>query len=238
MNIIKGFEDIARNVLENEPDNTVVTFGVLVADRGQDEAFQYILRYLTDFDEASGNYIDFFVPGYYIESDDYIKYFFVEDEKKLFHPNAYSLGSKEGMESVYITRNNRKIHYYFSEELFREFRRKMEREWRIKYSYNPMLILVEVNKGYCRGELAYQKKLVIELDDNDTHSVRRSGELFEQIFEIAKKQSGMEGYARELRKYCIKGDAVHNILNCLSGNFVEVIENVSDDLIKCKIKNK
>lgn len=62
MNIVSGFEDIAKNVLKDKPDDTAVTFGVLVADRGQDEAYQYILRYLTDFDEASGNYIDFLCP--------------------------------------------------------------------------------------------------------------------------------------------------------------------------------
>ncbi len=236
MNIVSGFEDIAKNVLKDMPDDTVVTFGVLVADRGQDEAYQYILRYLTDFDEASGNYIDFFVPGYYIAPNDYENYYLVDDKKSLFHPNAYSSYWADETKSVYITRDERKIRYYFDEDMFREFRRKMRWEWHIEDTYNPMLILVEVSKKNYRGELAYQKKLVIELDDNDTHSVRRSGELFEEIFKIAKKESGLKGYARGLRKFYIKGAAVPCILKCLSGNFIEAIENVSNDLIKCRIK--
>lgn len=236
MNIVRGFEDIARSVLEGKPDDAVVTFGVLVADRGQDEAYQYILRYLTDFDEASGNYIDFFVPGYYIAPNDYVNYYSVDNEKSLFHPNAYSSYWADRAKAIYITRDERKICYYFDEDMFRKFRRKMRREWQIEDTYNPMLILVEVSKENYRGELAYQKKLVIELDDNETHSVRRSGELFEEIFKIAQRESGLDGYARELRKYYIKGAAVQNVLNCLSGNFIEVIEKVSDDLIKCRIK--
>lgn len=61
-----------------------------------------------------------------------------------------------------------------------------------------MLILVEISEGVCRGKLKYQRKMVIELDDNPNRSCRRSGELFEAIFEIAKGEVQLDGFSSNL----------------------------------------
>ena len=36
----------------------------------------------------------------------------------------------------------------------------------IEYTYNPMLVLVEVNKSKDRGKIEFQNKMVIELDED------------------------------------------------------------------------
>ena len=78
----------------------------------------------------------------------------------------------------YIRRNQ--TAYYFDKFLFDDFIIEMEERMGIKYTYNPMLILVEINKGIDGEKIEFQDKVVIELDDDSARGVTRVGSLFDK----------------------------------------------------------
>lgn len=98
-----------------------------------------------------------------------------------------------------------------------------------------MLILVEVKKNHCRSELQFQDKIVIELDD--THrGCRRSGKLFEAIFDIAKKEVHLDRFGKELKIRYIKGNALQKITSILDGNIIEALGETAEGILQFRIK--
>lgn len=117
-------------------DNDFVTFGILIADPRQDQAREFIFNYLDMFDDESGKYFDFFIPGY----------------------DTYSYHSDE--KEVYTSINNK--NYYFNYDLFFDFINRLKSDFNINYTFNPMLILMTMQLG--RKHTA--KYIVLELDDS------------------------------------------------------------------------
>lgn len=68
MELVTTFEKLSRRILEKYDEDIPITMGILVADYRQSDAREYILNYLNRFDERSGRYIDFYLPGYYMFS--------------------------------------------------------------------------------------------------------------------------------------------------------------------------
>jgi len=227
---VTGIDAISKRILENYDYNECITFGILIADYQQSEAKQYIINYLDMFDEKSGKYIDFFVPGYYVKSKDIII-----DYEKRYHPNMEIRWDMESETPAFVKNN---IRYYFSESIFKDFLFDLEHRMGIKYTYNPMLILVEVKKGYCRGQIEFQDRMIIELDDTTSGGVKRSGELFNAIFEFAKREVGLDKYGKLLRMYYIKGNVVNRIASALSGNWVESVTSTVEDTVRYRISRK
>lgn len=227
--LITDFERLSQKVLEKYDENTCITMGILIADHRQSEAREYMLNYLNRFDELSGKYIDFYIPGYYMYSKD------SKDEwEKRDHFNICISRHCSSKNPVYLDRIASP--YYFDDYLFEDFLREFEKKTGIKYTYNPMLILVEVKKDKYRGMLQLQNKMVIELDDNTPRGIRRSGQLFEAIFDIAKREVNLDRFGKALRMRFIKGNIVQKIASTLDGNIIEAIEESVEGIMTYRIK--
>ncbi len=228
MNPIGTFDEISKAVLDNDYD--CITMGILLADAEQREAKEYIINYMNRFDKRSGNYIDFYIPGYFIDCSQENA-----ELKNKYHHNSYVKLEEHFDKPVFeLERTGRK--YYFDRRLFERFLEEMETEMGIMYTYNPMLILIEVCKDKCRGELSFQRKIVIELDEDTNRGLRRSGELFDKIFELSKKYLHFSHFQRDMGLYYLKGKAVGYFIKALNGDWIEVLAEVGKDLIKCRIK--
>lgn len=184
-------------------DDEYVTFGILIADARQGEAREYILNYLNVFNKSSGKYFDFFIPGY--------------------NNDKWSGGREIRLE------DNK---YYFCENLFVEFCENLHTDFGIKYTFNPMLILMTMKKGY-KGTAKY---IVIELDDYGDYGVRRSGQLFLDIFEATKKSSNLNDIKDSLTGTYIKGNVLDSIINAIGQEWLCEIRRSSNELKRYKIK--
>ena len=228
MELITTFESLAKKVLEKY-DNISVTMGILVADYRQSDAREYILNYLNRFDEKSGKFIDFYRPGYYMYARE------SENEwRERSHQNMCISRHCSSQEPIHINRLNEK--YYFDDYLFEDFLREFERKTGITYTYSPMLILVEVNKAVGYGAIEFQDKMVIDLDDGTPRGIKRSGVLFEEIFEIARREVRMDRFRREIGMNYLKGNAVKMVVNALEGNLIETMADTVEGVMKYRIK--
>lgn len=179
-----------------------VTFGILLADVRQTEAREYILNYLNRFDRRSGKFFDFFIPGYDKHNHDY-------------------------GESIKL----RGTQYFFNSELFDEFCDNLENDFSIHYTFNPMLILMTMKKGY-KGSAQY---VIIELDEHGQHGVKRSGELFEALFEAARSGAQLNNLRNSLVKTYLKGNLLESITNAIAPNWLCEINKQASELKRYRI---
>ena len=120
---VGSFERFTNDLIEiyrEYGENEFVTFGILIADSRQSDAKQYIINYIDIFNEESGRYYNFFIPGYVNEK-------LYDDSKKCF------------------TLNNE--NYYFSYDKFKGFISMLGEIFGIEYTFNPMLILMSMIPG-------------------------------------------------------------------------------------------
>lgn len=204
-----SFDRFRTDLLETYRDygeEDYVTFGILIADYRQTEAREYIYNYINLFDEESGRYFDFFIPGYGELN-------YVDDARKCF-----TIRGKD---------------YYFSEKLFKDYYSKLNLNFGIEYSFNPMLILMSMipNKRHTAHFI------VIYLDDDEKHGVKRSGELFRKIFSFAVHDPTIEGFESLLHKTYIMGDCIDSILNLFGKGFLIELKNQSKKYRCYKIKD-
>lgn len=229
MELVTDFETLSKKVLEKYADEVCVTMGILIADYRQSEAREYILNYLNRFDELSGKYIDFYLPGYYMFTKD------SKDEwEKRQHYNMCVSRHCSMHDPIYLDRTD--APYYFDDYLFEDFLREFNKKTGVSYTYNPMLILIEVKKERYRGQIQFQDRIVIELDENTSRGIRRSGQLFEAIFDIAKRESNLHRFGRALKIKYIKGNAVQKIASMLDGNLIEAISESAEGIMTYRIK--
>ncbi len=112
------FERLKHDIVKRYENNDIkITFGILIADYDQSLAREYILNYLKIFNKKSDKYIDFFIPGYVP-----------------YHNHASP--------TKFI--DTGKHRYYFSRELFESFIHEFEGQFDFEYSFNPVLVLVEL----------------------------------------------------------------------------------------------
>ena len=116
---VGSYEHFVQEIKNRENPDVPVTFGLLIADCRQQAGKQYILNYLERFHHLSGEYINFYLPGYLNDS------FFSSNDK--------------------ITVNNKD--YYFDFEFYNSFLEQLEKDFNIKYPYSPVLYLIEYSKG-------------------------------------------------------------------------------------------
>ena len=230
MELITSFETLSKEVLRKY-EGIPVTMGILVADHRQTEAREYILNYLNLFDEKSGKYIDFYLPGYFLYTGD------DENEwENRSHQNIDVSRHCSRKETIYISRLKEK--FYFDEYLFEDFLRALEKETGIKYAYGPMLVLVEVDGNVGYGSIKFQNRMVIDLDDGTARGIKRSGELFDAIFEFAKRGSSLYNLRKEMRMHYIKGASVNIITGFLSGDILETVKNTGEGVARYRIKRR
>ncbi len=229
MELVTTFESLSKRILEKYDDNMPITMGILVADYRQSDAREYILNYLNRFDEKSGKYIDFYLPGYYMFSE--------ESEtkwKNRSHRNICISRHCSSNEPIFI--NRLKERFYFDQYLFENFLRDFENKTGVSYTYSPMLILIELNKRNSYRQLEFQDKMVIDLDNGTPYGIRRSGVLFEEIFNIAKREVRLDRFDREIRMYYLKGNAVKTIASVLEGNIIEPLVDTVEGIMQYRIK--
>ena len=115
MEPLKTFDDVATRILERKPGGTSVVIGILIADWRQTEAREYILNYMNMFDEESGKFIDFFIPGYFTNSDrDGISL------TKRYHPLSSDVPQGFSRMEKAFTIEREGIDYYFHGSLFED----------------------------------------------------------------------------------------------------------------------
>ncbi len=193
-------------------DHEIISFGILLADFRQQDAREYILNYLEDFDRESGKYFDFFIPGY-IE----------EWSIKWCKSNAGILQGRD----IKV----RNTGYVFNYELFSDFYQNLDHQFGIKYTYNPMLILMSMERNY-PGSARY---IVIELD-NIGKGIRRSGVLFERIFEIAKGDNSMEAFRKRCFYTFVQDDIVSTISSAIGIPWLEQIAKIGTECKRYRIR--
>lgn len=215
MELVTTFESLSKKVLEKY-DGISITMGILIADYRQTDAREYILNYMNRFDELSGKYIDFYLPGYYMYAPES-----KNEWKTRSHENICISRHCSSNQPIYISRTGEK--FYFDEYLFEEFLREFEKKTGIHYTYSAMLVLVEVNKSAGYGAIEFQDKMVIDLDDGTLRGIKRSGCLFEEIFAIARRNVDLEYFGKNMRLHYLKGNAVKTIAGILDGNLLETI---------------
>lgn len=183
-----------------------VTFGILIADPRQSDAKEYIYNYLSIFNRESKNYFDFFIPGY-------IEHSWPQDARK-----------------INININNKD--YYFSYKLFEDFLTKLERYFNIEYTFNPMLVLMSMKLGQ-RNTAQY---IVIELDNEEKHDIRRSGMLFRKIFQFAKSNPQLKDLQRMFETTYIKGNWLNHILHILKQNKLIELIKINENIKRYRIR--
>lgn len=222
-------EDLKKQIKESYGDIEKLTIGILVADAEQQEAKEFIMNYMNMFDKKSGKYIDFFIPGYYTD-DDKEK----TELRRKYHPNCYVRDRNFPHPRVFWLDRSFSS-YYFDRDAFESFLWFMSNELGIQYTYNPMLIMLEIDTTNCRGELSFQKKMVIELDEDSYRGLRRTGMLFDKIFELAKSNVSLSRFSNEVRVYYIKGNAINRLIKGLQGDYIEAVEETVGDVFRFRI---
>ncbi|OAX50331.1 hypothetical protein [Paenibacillus sp. AD87] len=197
------YERLVHEIKRRENLEIPVTFGLLIADYRQQQCRDYILNYIDRFDYKSGKYINFYLPGYLEESFDN------SDEK--------------------ITIKGK--HYYFSSEVYLEFLNKLEADFAIDYPYNPVLVLLEYNKGH----FDKAKRIIIELDA-DGSDIKKSGDVFDKIFTIAKENVDINDFSRALQKDSLKKGMLDKIIEGVDNSYLTAIYNQVKDVKKYKLK--
>lgn len=162
------------------------------------------------------NYIDIFDK----RSNRYIDFFI---------PGYVIYGSDDDIRTS--MKNKQGDAYYFSRTLFRDFIEKFETYFDYKYEFNPVLILVELKNRNFVGT----KKIVIELDSEQT-SIKNAGVLFNNIFEIAKKNVSITDFSKELTATYLKDTLADAIINAIDNKILTELYNQKKNIRIFQIK--
>jgi hypothetical protein len=189
------FERLSNEVLDRYRDTDItISFGILIADFEQSDAREYIINYLNIFNKRSSNYIDFFIPGYVTRRTE-----------NSINTRMYSKSGES---------------YYFDRSTFEDFIEQFEEKFDYKYDFNPVLIIVELEKN----NFTNTRKMIVELDDTQ-FCIKQSGALFSNIFNIAKKYIRIEDISRELTAMYVKGTVIDSLVHIIDGDFGEGIDS-------------
>lgn len=120
--------------------------------------------------------------------------------------------------------------YYFNDEKYMEFLGKLEIDFEIGYIYNPTLILME----YDRGNFNQTKRILIELDHNGA-DIKKTGELFENIFELAKHHVNINEFSNEMMKKEFKRGLFDRVLKVVDNKLVTEIYDTYGRVKKFKL---
>ena len=211
--------NFSSGAIEAFKDKETITVGLLVADARQSDSRDYLLNYLDYFHRRSGNYFSFYVAGFTPEP-------FGFDFTKPFDPtdNLYK--------NLYLIEIDRKK-YYFDAIEFEHFIVELEEELKIKYTFNPMLVLFEMKPGHW-GEA---RRVVFELDNMDDHNVRRSAVFFSELLDITKEVTSLKDITRKQKNYAIKGSIIDRIIASLDIPLIGEVKNSIEDIRRYRIKN-
>lgn len=201
-----------------------ITFGILIADPRQSEAQEYIYNYLNVFHDASNKLFNFFIPGY---------------KKIIYDSGAYNMNiSRATTSSVYFDGSHYRIkfnniEFEFEQKLFDEFCKELNSYFGIRYTFNPMLILMCMKPGHIHTA----RYIVIELDDNEFHSARRSGQFFMNLFATVRPDDNLEHIQHDIINTFLKGNLLDSIVNAISGSWLDAIKPIGKEIKRYRIKH-
>lgn len=206
MNLTGNFDKMMDEIKSCYPeyaDNEYITFGILIVDPRQRDAQEYIINNFPLFDIHSAGYFNFFIPG-------------------------FMRGEKAGYPQFKV----RGIEYYFDEMIFFAFCEEFHHRFKIAYAYNPMLVLMTMQKG----DINTAECIVIELDDNDWNSVRRAGNLFDEIFETARLNPNLINIQQELRQTYVKRNWLDIVTSLIDNKWINEIVKSGKELGRYRIR--
>lgn len=171
------YERFLRRIKGQDNIGKVDLFGILIVDGRQHEAQEYILNYMDVFNTLSSSYINFYVPGYFQDTDE----FYVGEGN-----NRMEIGNK-----VYI----------FNSKEYIKFCKRFECDFNIPFPFVPTLVLLE----YHSGHFDHSKKIIIELDGNIKKSGELFRKIFD--FAKQNKDLSMisKSLSKEDRKKILSG---------------------------------
>ena len=205
---IGNFRLLQETIMGKYAEDGQITFGILLADPRQTESREYILNYLNVFHKESGRLFDFFLPGY----------------------DQYYTGHTDDLKCEIRIEKNR---YYFREEMFNDFCKRMKSNFGIQYTYNPMLIIMSIVPGY----LHTAEYIVIELDDNESHSARRSGLFFQKLFEIVRDNPDLKHIKVLMGMTELKGNMLETLINEIAPSWLLPTVSRGRELHKFRIRH-
>ena len=122
------------------------------------------------------------------------------------------------------------IKYRFDRDSFNTSVLDLEKIFGIKYRFRPLLILQEFINGNTT-----ERRIVIEFNTEE------SGRLFEEIFDIARREVNIEEFSTELRNAQIKKmlpQIIKKAIKILSGNaIIELVVDNADSFTKYRIQD-
>lgn len=173
---------------------------------------------VADFNQQRcRDYILNYIDRFDYKSDRYINFYLPGYLEEDFHGNN---------EKITIKKKN----YYFGREVYLKFLNKLEDDFMIDYPYNPVLILLE----YARGHFSKTKRIIIELD-SDGSDIKKAGELFEKIFEIAKKSVSIQDFSKSLQKNSLKQGILDRIIEGIDNSYLTAIYTQTKEVRKYKL---
>ena len=202
------FEDDLLNRYSDYGDSDFVTFGILIADPRQTAAREFIFNYLNVFDRESGDYFDFFIPGY-------TEVKWPDDAQKM----DIRIREKE---------------YFFSQKLFDDFWLNLEKNFDFEYTFNPMLILMSMQLG----RINTAEYIILELDDANNNGIQRSGMLFRMIFRLARTNPQLNDFQTMFQRTYVKGNWLNTIVNAIGQDWLTEIDRTHGELKRFKIKHQ
>ncbi|MEG1173135.1 MAG: hypothetical protein RSD40_02255 [Bacilli bacterium] len=194
------YEDFKIKVAIKENKGITSIFGVLFLNYNQQGAKEYIVDFLDIFHKNSGSYINFYVPGYIKEGNQYQ----VNDRKKI----------DVGLDGE---------SYYFSLEEYKKICSQFKDIYKIKFPFNPMLLICEINGNH---EILEEKKLVINLHD-DKNSIENASKKIEQVIQFSKngvnntKEMNKKILFQDFKEYFTNG-----IFEDVDNPWIKVVNNV------------
>ena len=195
------YERMVYDIKARENPYLPVTFGVLIADYRQQKAREYILNYISRFDKLTGKYINFYLPGY-LEERDY------------------------GCDGIDI----RGLQYKFSPQEYMKFLESFSYDFDIDYPYNPVLVLIE----YDRGHFKFSRKITIELD-SDGSKIEQSGRLIERIVDIAKEYISLDDFSTRLTRDAVGSSLLERIIEATNNAMLVSISKGVNDAMRYRI---
>ena len=162
----------------------------------------------------------------YLEMFDYYsdKYF------DFFIPGYTTEEWESDSERCFVLRSKK---YYFSRQMFLDFIINLKDEFNIKYTYNPMLILASMKPA----QKHTAEFIILELDDNDSHSVKRSGQLFETIFDVARKDPTVKTIGNTLMMTSIKSGFLDSVVRAIDNGMLSELISSTKRIRRFKIRS-
>lgn len=197
------FDTILKSYLGDTNKLYMFMTGILLVDARQVGTKEYILKYISDFDRESGEYIDFYLPGYVSREDE------------------YKVGGM--FDDSWPVEINGKV-FYFQPFLYEKAQKEYEYKWGVKKSRHPMLILVDVVKE--NNRYVNKQELVIELKEYMHTSNPTIEDLFYDIFDYASANTDMGLQQYRFRFRVLLGCHVPKIKEFLLNQIPGLVYNI------------